>query len=114
VKLYFDEDSSQHRLMIALRSHSIDLLTSFDAGMNARDDGSQLIFATAQGRVLVSANARDFTLLHSAWMEQGRLHLGILIIPQQRYSIGEIVRRILRLTSSEFDLTGGLYYLSNF
>ncbi len=49
-----------------------------------------------------------------AWMEQGRLHLGIVIIPQQRYSIGEIVRRILRLTSSEFDLTGGLYYLSNF
>jgi hypothetical protein len=47
-------------------------------------------------------------------MEQGRLHLGIVIIPQQRYSIGEIVRRILRLTSSEFDLTGGLYYLSNF
>jgi len=39
---------------------------------------------------------------------------GILIIPQQRYSTGEIVRRILRLNSSGFDLAGGIYYLSNF
>jgi hypothetical protein len=114
VKFYFDEDSAQHRLIAALRSHSIDVVTSFDAGMNARDDESHLIQATAQGRVLVSANARDFASLHRKWVEQDRLHGGVLIIPQQRYSTGEIVRRMLRLSSSRFDLTSGLYYLSNF
>jgi hypothetical protein len=62
----------------------------------------------------VSANARDFASLHREWLERGRSHFGILIIPQQRYSTGEIVRRILRLNSSVFDLAGGIYYLSNF
>lgn len=113
-KFYFDEDSAQHRLIAALRSHAIDVMTSLDAGMNARDDESQLNLAAARGRVLVSANACDFALLHREWAEQGRSHFGVLIIPQQRYSTGEIVRRMLRLSSSRFDMRNGLYYLSNF
>jgi hypothetical protein len=63
VKLYFDEDSGEHRLIRALRSHGVDVVTSLDAGMNARDDESHLILAAEQGRVLVSANARDFAML---------------------------------------------------
>jgi hypothetical protein len=114
VKFYFDEDSCQHRLIAALRSHGIDVLSSLDAGMNARADESHLIFAAAQGRVLVSANVRDFASLHRKRVELGGSHCGVLIIPQQRYSTGEIVRRILRVDSSRFDLTNGLYYLSNF
>jgi hypothetical protein len=31
-----------------------------------------------------------------------------------RYSHGEIVRRMLRFVSSGFDMTNGIYYLSNF
>ncbi len=100
--------------MAALRSRGVDVLSSLDAGMNARDDESQLILAAAQGRVLVSANARDFAVLHREWMERGQPHFGVLIIPQQRYSTGEIVRRTLRLASAGFDSRNGLYYLSNF
>jgi hypothetical protein len=82
--------------------------------MSARDDESQPVLADSQSRVRVSANARDFASLHREWLERGRSHAGILIIPQQRYSTGEIIRRILRLTSSGFDLSSGIYYLSNF
>jgi hypothetical protein len=82
--------------------------------MNARDDESHLIFASSQDRVLVSANVRDFVLLHRKWLELGRPHGGVLLIQQQRYSTGEIVRRILRVASSRIDLTNGLFYLSNF
>jgi predicted nuclease of predicted toxin-antitoxin system len=114
VKFYFDEDSGQRRLIAALRSHGIDVVTSHDAGMNARDDESHLKLAAEEGRILVSANARDFALLHRRWLEQGRSHFGVLIIPQQRYSTGEIVRRMVRLTSSRFGMASGLYYLSNF
>ena len=114
MKFYFDEDSAQHRLIAALRSHAIDVTTSLDSGMNARDDESQLTLASVQGRVVVSVNARDFASLHREWLERGRFHFGILIVPRQRYSTGEIVRRILRLNSSAFDLAGGSYYLSNF
>jgi hypothetical protein len=114
VKFYFDEDSAQHRLIAALRSRAIDVVTSLEAGMNARDDESHLTLAASQGRILVSANVRDFASLHREWLEQNRSHSGILIVPQQRYSTGEIVRRLLRVASSGIDLTSGLYYLSNF
>ena len=114
MKFYFDEDSAQHRLIGALRSHTIDVVTALEGGVNARDDESQLTLAAAQGRVLVSANARDFAALHQKWMAESRSHCGVLIIPQQRYSTGEIVRRLLHLASARFDLRNGIYYLSNF
>ena len=114
VRFYFDEDSAQHRLVGALRSHAIDVMTSLDAGMNSRSDESHLTLAAAQGRILVTAHARDFASLHREWMKQARSHFGILIIPQQRYSTGEIVSRMLRVASSGLELTGGLSYLSNF
>ena len=114
MKLYFDEDSAKHQLIGALRSHAIDAISSLDAGMNGRDDEAQLTAAAAQRRVMISANTRDFAFLHQEWLEQGRVHSGILIIPQQRYTTGEILRRILRVTSSVVDFTNGLYYLSNF
>ncbi len=87
MKFYVDEDSAQHRLVAALGSHALDVLTSLDA---------------------------DFASLHKSWADQGRSHDGVLIIPQQRYSTGEIVRRWLRLAESKFELTNGLFYLSNF
>lgn len=71
-QFYFDEDSAQQRLIVALRSRGLDIATSLDAGMNTRDDESQLVFASAQGRILVSANASDFAALHREWLEQGR------------------------------------------
>jgi hypothetical protein len=114
VRFYFDEDSAEHRLIAALRSHAINVVTALDEGMQARDDESHLRLASAQGRILVSANTRDFASLHRTWLEQGWSHSGILIIPQQRYSTGEIVRRILRVVSSRADFAGALYYLSNF
>lgn len=86
MKFYFDEDSPQHRLIAALRSRALDVTTSLDAGMRAREDKGQLIFAAEGSHVLVSAKASDFALLHRQWREQGRSHSGILIVPQQRYS----------------------------
>jgi Domain of unknown function (DUF5615) len=114
VKFYFDEDSAQHRLVAALRSHALDVVTCLDAGMNARDDESHLILAAEQGRVLISSNAGDFASQHRQWLVQERLQSGIPIIPKQRYSTGEIVRRILRVPSSRFDVASGIYYCQTF
>ena len=114
VRLYFDEDSVQHLLIAALRSRAMDVATSLDAGMNACGDESQLTFATEQGRVLVSCNASDFAELHAVWQLRGQPHSGILIIPQQRYSVGELVRRILRFAASGLDFKNGIHYVSNF
>jgi hypothetical protein len=37
-----------------------------------------------------------------------------MLVPQQRYSTGEIVRRLLRAAASGIETISGLYYLSNF
>lgn len=47
-------------------------------------------------------------------MERDQSHARILILPQQRYAIGEVVRRFLRVLSSRLDLANGIYYLSSF
>jgi hypothetical protein len=96
VKLYFDEDSGQHDLINALRREGLDVQSTAEAGMNGRDDDDQLIWAATQGRIMVSANVGDFVAVHSNWVERGRPHAGIILIHRRHYSLGEIVRRLVR------------------
>ena len=60
IRLYFDEDSMNHFLAIALRGQGVDVLTAFEAGLISVSDEEQLTFAAAQGRSIYSFNARDF------------------------------------------------------
>jgi Domain of unknown function (DUF5615) len=97
IRLYFDEDSMWHALVTALRARGIDVQTALDAAMIARTDEDHLAFATAQGRVLCSFNVGDFYRLHTSYMAQHKLHTGIVLARQQQYSVGEYMRRLLRL-----------------
>jgi hypothetical protein len=42
----------------------------------------------------------DFCRLHDEFLSQGKEHTGIIVIPRQRYSIGEKIRRIGQLIDS--------------
>jgi hypothetical protein len=97
IRLYFDEDSIWHALVTALRARGIDVQTALDAAMIARTDEDHLAFATAQGRVLCSFNVGDFYRLHTSYMAQDKSHTGIILARQQQYSVGEHLRRLLRL-----------------
>lgn len=68
---------------------------------------------TANCESWVSANARDFMTLHTSWIQQGRAHSGILILPQQRYTTRELIRRCLRVSTAG-SLENGIHFLSNF
>ena len=114
IAVYLDEDMSRHQLVWALRARGFDVLTSFEARMNGQNDESQLSIASSQHRLLITANVRDFAQLHRDWLRLGRPHSGIMLVPQQRYSTGEIVRRLLRAAASGLKDISGLYYLSNF
>jgi Tfp pilus assembly protein PilZ len=39
----------------------------------------------------------DFYRIHSEWMREGKSHSGIILGTQQHYSVGEQMRRLLRL-----------------
>jgi hypothetical protein len=104
----------RHALVRALRARGVDVTTALDEDMIERDDKEHLDYATAQGRVLYTFNVGDFHRLHEEYLRQGKNHAGIILAPQQRYSVGEQMRRILKLraTKSAGDMENNVEFLS--
>ena len=100
LRLYLDEDSMDQDLVRALRARGVDVVTALEAGMIEQPDENHLCRATAQERVLYSFNVGDFYQLHTNFLAEGRSHAGIVLAPQQRFSIGEQLRRLLRLAAT--------------
>jgi len=101
IRLYFDEDSMRRSLVRALRARGVDVITALDAEMIERKDVEHLDYATQQGRILFTFNAGDFYRLHIDYMAHDKPHAGIILMRQQRYSVGEQMRRLLRLIASK-------------
>lgn len=100
IRLYVDEDAAEHAVMTALRNRGVDILTVFEAVMESQSDESQLRFATMQSRCLYTLNVGDYCALHKRFLVEGESHAGIIVIPRQRYTIGEKTRRLLHLVTS--------------
>lgn len=113
--LYFDEDSLTGGVIAGLRRQNCDVLTATEASMGRQDDEDHLVFATSQGRAVVSANVPDFARLHNDYLQSQKDHCGIILIHQQRYSIGEQIRRLIALMTalSAEDMKNRLEFLSN-
>ena len=62
-----------------------------------RPDEDHLAAALRLNRVLYSFNIGDYCALHQAWPSQEHSHAGIIVATQQRYSLGEELRRLMRL-----------------
>jgi predicted nuclease of predicted toxin-antitoxin system len=101
IRLYFDEDSMRRSLVRALRARGVDVITALEAGMIEREDVEHLDYATEQGRVLCTFNVGDFCRLHADYVAHGRPHAGIILMRQQYYSVGEQMRRLLKLMASK-------------
>jgi hypothetical protein len=96
-----DEDSMDSDLVRALRLRGVGVSTARDAGLIGESDEKHLAYAIAEGRVLYSFNVADFMNLHRAHLTQGKHHPGIILAQQQRYSVGEQMRRLLRLIGTK-------------
>jgi len=114
IRLYMDEDSMSHSLVRALRARGVDVTTALEEGMIERGDAEHLDHATAQGRVLYSFNVADFYRLHMEYLAQGKSHAGIILARQQRYSIGQQMRCLLKLiaTKSAEEMRNRVEFLS--
>jgi hypothetical protein len=86
-----------NRLVKALRPRGVPVITVWDVGLTEKTDEEQLAFATEHGCVLLTFNVSDFHRLHKKLAAAGREHAGMILAPQQRYSVGEQLRRILRI-----------------
>lgn len=114
IRLYIDEDAMSRALVNGLRARGVDVMTVVEEGRTGREDIKQLDVATLQGRVLYTYNIADFYRLHTQYMNQNKSHAGIIFVPQQRYSVGEQIRRLLNLIAikSAEDMINQIEFLS--
>ena len=101
IRLYVDEDAMDQDLIRALRVRGVDVITALEAGMIERDDNEHLEYAAQHGRALYSFNVADFCRLHTDYLSEGKRHAGVILAPQQRYSVGEQMLRLLRLIAAK-------------
>ncbi|MEN9222283.1 MAG: DUF5615 family PIN-like protein [Thermostichus sp. BF3_bins_97] len=113
---YIDEDSMSQSLVTALRQQQVDVVTAKDVDQLACSDNEQLAWATQEGRVLYSSNIADFCRLHSQWLQAGKHHAGLILVKQQQYSVGELLKGILLIQElySPEDVQDQFIFLSNF
>lgn len=105
----------QRDLVNALRSRGVTVLTALEARLTGKADEEQLAYATDHEYVLYSHNASDFYRLHTEWVSSAREHAGMILAPQQRFSVGEQLRRVLRIraAASAESMRNRLEFLTN-
>ncbi|MEK6301291.1 MAG: DUF5615 family PIN-like protein [Acidobacteriota bacterium] len=100
IRLYLDEDAMDADLVHALRIRGVDVTTALEQAMIRRDDVDHLELAASQGRTLYSFNVGDFLRLHHEYLTGGKHHSGIILAQQQRHSLGDQMRRLLKIIAS--------------
>lgn len=116
IRLYLDEDTIKGALVKALRNADLDVVTAVDAEMLGCSDEEQLNWSTKQKRVIYSFNIGDFCRLHKDYMVKGKAHTGIILAPQQQYSIGRQLTGLLKLLASysSEDMMNQLIFLNSY
>jgi hypothetical protein len=89
-----------HAFTRALRSRNVEVITALEAVMIERKDREHLLFATKNDCVLYTFNVRAFFALHKEFIKDNKSHSGIILARQQRYSVGEQARRVLKLIAN--------------
>jgi len=115
LRIHRDEDADAHALLNGLRHRGILVTSSRERGLLRCSDEEQLVWAAGQGTTLYTYNASDFCRLHADFLRLGRHHAGIIIGDQQTTSVGEELRRLLRITEAKTasDMGDSLEFLSN-
>jgi hypothetical protein len=96
VRLYMDEDAGENAVVQGLRTRGFDILTTIEAGHCGETDRDQFAFAIQQRRTIYTFNVGDFARLHREHLVQGMPHNGIIVLPDQRCSTGEKIRRLAK------------------
>ncbi len=106
LRLLIDEDTQDARLVALLRTEGHDVVTVNEADLRGQSDSVVLAHATADQRVVLTFNCRDFLELHEA----ANAHCGIIGIYQgsdlrKNMIFSQIVAALANLTASGWNLT---------
>ena len=107
IRFHLDE-TCRRAIADGLRLHDVDVTTTSEAKLLTAPDPEQLAYAIAEGRVLLTHDAH-FTDPSRTGFE----HPGIVYCHQQRYTVGEVIRRLLIIWENREpeEARGNLWYL---
>ena len=88
-------------LVGALQQRGVPIVTPIEENLIGSTDEEQFEYASKRRCVLYTFNVSDFYALHARWLAAARHHSGLILAPQQRFSVGEQLRRILRLRAAK-------------
>lgn len=94
IALYTDEDIDG-KLAAHLRAKGYDAISTPEMGNFTLSDEMQIDFATAQGRTILTHNAKDFEPLAKEYLRKGKDHSGI--VASDQIDFGELLRRVLNM-----------------
>ena len=99
----FADEHVPFAIVQGLRKRGMDVLTVQDVDAQTEDDDVLLDRALAEERVILTTD-QDFLRLASQLAQSGETSAPIFFWPQQRRSIGQMVRRIIQAASgSKYD-----------
>jgi predicted nuclease of predicted toxin-antitoxin system len=105
MRLALDADLSRRRIAVPLerRGHDVVALQA-DPSRRSLPDELVLEWAVAEGRILVTRNARHFQPLARLWAEDQRPHRGLILIwTMQSNAFRDIVSGVDRLLAERPD-----------
>ena len=82
----------------APRNRGFDATSTPEAERSGESDESQLQWAAAEQRVLVTFNVAHFARLHGEWISRERHHAGVVVSSQR--PIGDVLRRLIHLANT--------------
>lgn len=96
-RLYSNENFPR-QIVLALRAHGHDVLTTVEAGLANQEipDADVLAYATREGRAVLTLNRRDFIRLHRERPD----HAGIVVCAQDPDGAGQAARIDAALTAA--------------
>jgi len=111
-KLHLDADASQKALLQALLKRNHDVTRTPQPGLpKDASDEYQLLWATAQGRIVFTHNIRDFIHMTDLYSH----HAGILLGHRLTYSLSDLIRLLDQAltTTKAKDWIGQVRWLSD-
>lgn len=99
----------------ALRDSEIDVVSAHEARRDGLSDDEHLQFASAEGRVIYTANVGECTRLNRNWLQVGLHHAGIIVLTDQLLPVGRHIQALRKLvaTLSAEAMADRVEFLSN-
>jgi hypothetical protein len=107
IRFHLDE-TCRRAIAEGLRLHDVDVTTTPEAKLLTMTDPEQLAYSIAEGRTFFTHDAHFTDPART-----GYEHPGIIYCHQQKYGVGEIIRRMLVIWRNREpgDVEGNLWYL---